>query len=170
MINLTKAAIVAAVIAAPTLAQAEEDWTGFYIGAQIGWSDVTAPTGSDDDVSYGIHAGYNHDFGNFVLGGEIDYSTSEYSFGGGPSFDVDTLRLKARGGYDIGPALIYGVLGYVDLDDSSTSDDGISYGFGASYKVTDQFVVGAEYLRDDVDFLGGDVDVDSFNIRASYQF
>ncbi|MBS9716244.1 outer membrane protein [Pseudohalocynthiibacter aestuariivivens] len=168
MTNLSKAAIIAAVISAPTLAQAE-DWTGFYIGAQVGWSDLSVLSASDDDVSYGIHAGYNHDLGNFVLGGEIDYSTSEYSFGGG-TLDVDTLRVKARAGYDIGPALFYGVLGYVDLDTDLVSEDGYSYGIGASYKVTDNVVVGAEYLRDEVDILGVDFEVDSFNIRASYQF
>jgi len=168
MINFSRAAIIAAVISAPTFAQAE-DWTGFYIGAQIGWSDLSVPGASDDDVSYGVHAGYNHDLGNFVLGGEIDYSTAEYTLLG-ITGDVDTLRVKARGGYDIGSALFYGVLGYVDLDDGVSSEDGISYGIGASYKVTDNVVVGAEYLRDDVDILGVDFEVDSFNIRASYQF
>ena len=73
------AAVLLTLTALP--AQANGDWTGFYAGGQIGWADVEYPNSSPlvpGGISFdgtggalGLHAGYNHDFGTFVLGAEI---------------------------------------------------------------------------------------------------
>ena len=41
---------------------ADERWTEFYLGAQLGASKFTLIVIDDTDIAYGIHAGYNHDF------------------------------------------------------------------------------------------------------------
>ena len=54
------------------------DWTGFYTGLQLGYSDAEVDNGLEgDNGSYGFHAGYNYDFGRFVLGGELDYDKTD---------------------------------------------------------------------------------------------
>lgn len=50
------------------------DWTGFYAGGQLGYADIDGTGAADGSGgTYGVHGGYNYDFGQFVLGGEVDY-------------------------------------------------------------------------------------------------
>ena len=169
MTKLATVATIAAILTSPTLAQADENWTGLYAGAQVGISNLSALGVGDTDTTYGLHVGYNHDMGSFVLGGELDYSTAEYSVGG-VSGDIDTTRLKLKGGYDAGRALVYGVVGFASLDDRTSSESGYTIGLGVSFKATENIIVGAEILRDSVEILGQDLDADSFTLRASYKF
>lgn len=56
-------------------ARPSQDWTGFYLGGQIGQTNSDFIGGSGATISdgntetYGLHAGFNHDFGSWVLGG-----------------------------------------------------------------------------------------------------
>jgi outer membrane immunogenic protein len=169
-----KAVAVVSVFATPTLVSAGEDWTGFYAGANLGYSDAKIATGgssaSDSAGGYGLHAGYNHTLASdWVIGGELSYGTAEFTFGG-VSFKTDTTRLKFKAGKDIGVGLLYGVLGYARVDDSFSTEDGITYGIGAAYKATDNIVLSAELLRDSLDVSGVSVDITSMTLGLSYQF
>lgn len=158
------------------------DWTGFYVGAQIGRGgvDYSPAAGgpvlmSDDFDTYGIHAGYMYDLGQAVVGGEVDYDMANLDSDGR---NTPLLRLKARIGYDAGNFLPYFTAGVVhlkgDKDDAPRlSDSGSFYGIGAAYKVNDRVTVGGEYLKhdfSDFDASTFDVEVDSFTLRASYNF
>jgi outer membrane immunogenic protein len=82
-------------------------WTGFYVGAQIGYgwnandNDIVLPTGfvvqsgdfgdSGDGFLAGVHAGYNYQIGSFVVGLEGDI---EGVFGD----DDDDLVIVGPGG------------------------------------------------------------------------
>jgi outer membrane immunogenic protein len=103
------AALAVSVVAAPVLAadlpgrpiykapppDAVSTWTGFYIGAQVGWASAdwdasslvsTPPIGpfaapgfpigtfNGDGFVGGVHVGYNHQFNNIVLGIEADFN------------------------------------------------------------------------------------------------
>ena len=86
-----------AIGAAPVLA---EDWTGAYAGFSFGYADVDGPNGSGgDDTTFGPHVGYDYDFGNFVLGGELEYNRLSLDLGQGEG-SVDSLtRLSfSKGG------------------------------------------------------------------------
>ncbi|MFK7880539.1 outer membrane protein [Roseobacter sp.] len=158
------------------------DWTGFYGGAQIGNLDADGSGGlagvGGDDTSYGVHAGYNYDFGSWVVGGELDYDDASVdleSAGAPIGQSIDSVwRAKLRGGYDFGRTLLYGTAGLADVDTTVGGDTGDFYGIGVSYKATEQFIVSGEYLKHSFSSLGGtpglDSDADTFTVRASWQF
>jgi len=88
-------AVAALAMALPATAQAQHNWTGFYLGANVGsaWTthssvDVTALPDEatfvnlknrtfdldGSDFIGGVHGGYNWQWKQLVLGGEIDIS------------------------------------------------------------------------------------------------
>ena len=166
--------VVAAVVVEDT-----SDWTGFYAGAQYGagsfeLSDDTTSV-DEDTKAYGLHGGYLHDFGQFVLGGELDYNKLDID---NVDDKGDLTRLRARAGYDMGRFMPYVTLGVAKLsmdgEGYDISETDVTYGIGGDFKVTDAFTVGAEYTKqdfsdvDDVDGL--DLDTDSVQLRAAYHF
>lgn len=164
-------------------------WGGFYLGAQAGTIGVEAESEAleFDGTFYGVHAGYMHDFGSFVLGAELDYdifNLDELTFRGerDVAFDGEdgsVMRLKARAGYNLGRFLPYATAGIarLALDDAPFGDettDGTFVGFGGVFKATDNILVGGEFLRhqfdDAFDLDGLDLEADTFSLRASFQF
>ncbi|WP_163848927.1 outer membrane protein [Pseudooceanicola aestuarii] len=148
------------------------DWTGAYGGLSLGYGDFDAGTADGDGEVYGLHGGYDHDFGTFVLGGELDYQSGDFDTTGGVDVD-DITRLKLRAGYDAGDALLYGVVGAASANTNMGSDEGYVAGLGAEYRVTNQVSVGGEYLYHEFnDFNGGGTDVtaNTFSARVNYRF
>jgi opacity protein-like surface antigen len=169
-----EAASVEPVIVQPTPAPMNlgGDWTGAYGGLSLGSAWVEDDDFDDSEMIYGVYGGYDYDFGQFVLGGELDYQTGEDLSLGGNEVD-DIVRLKARGGYDLGRTLVYGVLGAAQLNLDDGDDTGWVAGLGAEYLVTDNVSLGAEYLYhqfDDFDDTGNDIDADTLSLRASFRF
>lgn len=168
MMNLKKIALLAALAGCPVAGQADEDWTGFYGGLHFGSTELSGTANSDTTAFLGVHAGYDYDFGNYIIGGELAYDGgATYTLGGGV-IKTDTVRIKLKGGYDLGRTMVYGVVGYSSMD--AFSADGASYGLGATYKITDSITIGAEYLHDSFSGSAGDFDADSIALRASYRF
>jgi outer membrane immunogenic protein len=167
--------IVEPVMTAPVVvADMGGNWTGFYTGLQLGYADADGQGALDgDNGSYGFHAGYDHDFGKFVLGGELDYDKTDIDLGGAATLD-SVARAKIKGGYDLGNALVYATGGYALADTSGGDEDGAFYGIGMSYKVSEQYTVGAELLEHRFTDLGGtagnDLDTTTFTVRGSYRF
>lgn len=149
------------------------DWTGAYGGLNLGYGDVDGTgTADGDDMTYGLHLGYDYDFGRFVLGGELEYDKADIDLNGAAEVDSVT-RLKIRGGYDLGRTLIYATAGAARLDTSIGDDTGEFFGLGMAYQVTDRFTVGGEVLEHRFDDIGGtgvDADATTFNIRGSFRF
>ena len=172
MFDYMKPLAVTALFFAPTALHAEEsNWTGFYLGANVGTKIVDDTAIDDADVTYGVHAGYDHDFGQFVLGAQLEYSSADFHFSNGGSLDTETLRIKGRLGYDHGKTLTYLVLGHAKLKASgpggSTDFSGTTVGFGAAYRLTNNVELGLEYLNDSMD---RNVDADELTARISYRF
>ena len=157
--------------AAPALA---EDWTGAYAGFSFGYADASGPNGSDgDDLSFGPHIGYDYDFGNFVLGGELEYNRLSLDLGQSEGSLDSMSRLKLRGGYDFGSALGYVVVGAARADTSADSDTAAVYGIGVAYPINDRFVISGEALRqnfDNVTRSNGGLDANVFNLRTTFRF
>jgi len=152
------------------------EWTGFYLGGQAGYGNADA-TGFDGSGGLGgIHAGYMHDLGDWVIGGELDYDWTNISDG---PVEVDNIaRAKLIGGYDLGQSMIYATAGAFDADISgpggaSASDNGWLAGAGRKYAISDNWVAGVEALyheADDFDGSGVDVDATTLTARISYKF
>ncbi len=159
-------------VAAPAMGG---DWTGFYTGLQLGYGDADGPGALDGNNGlYGFHAGYDYDFGKFVLGGEIDYDKTDIDLAGGVANIDSVARAKIKGGYDLGSTLIYATGGYALADTTGGDEDGAFYGIGMSYKVTEKYTVGAELLEhrfNDIGGVGGnDLDATTFTVRGSLRF
>ena len=149
------------------------DWTGGYAGLGLGSLDVDGSgTADGDDFTYGIHGGYDYDFGRFVLGGEVEFDATDINLGG--AADVDSVaRLKLRGGYDLGRTLLYITAGVAEVDTSLGSDTGAFGGVGLAYQVNDRFYVGGEVLEHRFENIGGsgvNADATSFSLRGGLRF
>ena len=158
------------------------DWTGFRAGVQLGFGSAelkpagNVTTGFDEDLkSYGLHVGYDHDFGQFVLGGELDYNKLDID---NVDDKADLTRLRLRAGYDMDRFMPYVTLGAArisgDYLGTNIKETAATYGIGAEYKATDNITVGGEYTYQkwkDVDDISKlDLDAGMFQLRASYRF
>lgn len=190
--TLAAGGYVAPVVEAPVVAPAPAavvpaaDWTGFYLGAQAGRVDGTLSFAETDldasGSSYGLHAGYLHDFGRFVGGAELAWDKLSGVELDGVDGDRDgsVLRAKLLAGYDAGRFLPYATVGYADLslDGVNGADDaegnGYFYGLGAKFAVTDKIMLGGEILKNEFsdfnDVDGQDIDATTFGLNVSFKF
>lgn len=159
------------------------NWSGFYIGGQLGygWADLEgAALGGSvdaDGVLGGVHAGYNYDLGTFVIGAEVDFDLADLQLDGGLGEIDRVARGKLKGGVAFDRALAYvtGGIAYAEADTVLGNFDDIGYavGGGLDYAVTDDIIVGGEYLYhgfDDFDDTGIDVDVHTVKAKVSFKF
>ena len=174
--NLAEPIIPEAPAPIPAPVVVSNDWTGFYAGGSLGYADVTEESGAFDDTgtTYGLHAGYDYDFGSFVLGGELEVSGFDVSDGG---IDVDSVaRAKVRAGYDAGNVLPYLAAGVAQLNTGSAleaDDTGVFYGAGVDYMLSDSLRVGGEVLQHEFDEFNGsalNLDATTASVRMSFQF
>lgn len=149
------------------------DWTGPYVGAHIGGSwfdgtDNTNPgTGIDGDgVIGGILGGYNWQSGNWVFGGEVDFSFSgadaPFNNVAIASADQEWLAsVRARLGYAWNNVLLFATAGVAfsefELDHApantgdiaSETHTGFIVGGGIEWAHWDNVSIRAEYLFTD---------------------
>jgi hypothetical protein len=151
------------------------DWTGGYIGGQLGYADIGGGVDGHGEGA-GLHAGYNWDFGGWVLGTEIDHDFANIDLGGDDEIDGIT-RLKLRAGADLGRTLVYATAGAAHatatVGGADLSDDGWFGGVGMAYQMNDRWTLGGEILNhefDDFDNTGVDVNGVSATVRASFNF
>lgn len=162
--------------AAPAALGQGGDWTGPYAGFQLGFGEVEtsgSATETGDDLLYGGHIGYNLDYGQFVLGGELDFDFSDIELTGTAGSLDSVARAKVKAGYDLGPTLIYGTAGLASASATLGDDTGSFYGVGVAYQFTPDWTVGGEVLAhqfEDFDGSGVDLDVNTVSVRASYNF
>ena len=166
--------VLAADAAAPL--SAGSDWTGFHAGIQVGRMDNalafqgrTFLSGGTD--TWGLHAGYAHDFGPHVLGAEADLNR----FRGG---NADLLRIKGKAGVDLGRFQPYLVMGLSRLSGDGLTETAPVFGAGGDWTVTDRLTVGIEYtyqefddvLEDETGVAGYDLEMELAHLRASWRF
>ena len=161
-------------------------WTGFYVGANVGygWADVGVEGFSSDldGIIGGGQIGYNYQMGQWVLGVEGDFQGSAESRSDtgtvlGIAFTLDQqiqwfATLRGRIGYAFGPWMIYATGGAawqnyelsVSALGTTVSDDatklGWTIGGGAEWMFAPQWSLKGEYLYMDT----GDTDVTLFGV------
>jgi outer membrane immunogenic protein len=151
-------------------------WTGGSVGVQLGYADVsTNVAGLDGDGALlGLRAYYDYDFGNFIVGGGLQYDGSNIDLGG---VDVDSVtRAGLRAGVDLGQSWVYGTGGWANVQTSGALDDdsdGWFAGVGYERFITDNMTVGAEVLRhefDEFDAAGVEADATSAAVSVNFRF
>ena len=187
--------------AAPTLAA---DFSGLRAEVTAGrasdsvkadFDNGTNPfTRKNDDVSYGVEAGYDLDLGSAVVGGYVgaDFPNVEScdAVFGSDEFCYTAKRnyaLGARAGFKVGgPILVYGKAGYSsgrfkavyqNLADpsedaeASGNERGIHFGAGAEVAIA-SFYAKAEYLRTNYEEgdLGHDVARNQVKLGVGIRF
>jgi len=170
------------IVSEPIVDSSGIDWTGFYAGVNAGYgaSDATSVIGPIDPTGpiAGAQAGFNYDFGKFVVGveGDLQWSGVKGSHTGAVSTATASLdyfgTVRLRGGLPVdGRTLPYVTAGVAFGQLSATSTFGggfastrqamgLAAGFGAEYALTDNLTVKAEYLyvdMGDVTFFPGTI-------------
>lgn len=186
------AAVVSGAAAASAAdAGAVDDWSGLYVGGSVGYISGDTPAGNDADGSYdvtsgviGLFGGYNHQFDNFVIGGEINWF-GPYTAQNGDDIAytvTSTMDARLRLGVDMGGVLFYGFGGITvaNLNSQYYSRDyalfGSNFGLGAEMKVLEDLSIGLEgamrnvqqYDNSGWDYTEGETY--SVTLRASYHF
>jgi len=141
-------------------------WAGPYIGGNLGYGetsfDFPGISLHGNGVVGGFQAGYNKQFGTFVLGLETDFDLTSIK---NTTAGVDTKlpwfgTTRTRLGFLVNPALLlYGTGGvaYGRLEESvpgaSVKVGGVGWaaGAGVQYAFTPQWSIGAEYLHVELD-------------------
>ena len=165
----------------------EKTWTGFYAGGTVGKTGTKLDFNGldelgesvnakldDDATSYGVFAGYRHQYGNdFVVGVEGNYAKTENFF----ELDgTEVYGLEAQAGYAFGKVLPYAAVGY----GKAWGETAVSWAVGVDYAVTDNVIAGVKYTRTDLGdfdvndaasaFTGFNADVDTVALRVGYKF
>ncbi|MEW9808022.1 outer membrane protein [Mesorhizobium marinum] len=177
------------------------NWTGFYVGGALGAGAGVYELGGEfnglggEGIFGELNVGYDHDFGNWVAGVQVDgrYSgiSTEISMGGGSiSLDADYgFDILARAGLKMSETtLAYALAGYswqhFEFDVPSIIGDGLdwdssgfSVGGGLETAVTENVSLNLEYRYsqyDSEDFDGGPDGIEpSFHtvrVGAKYKF
>ncbi|WP_341366064.1 outer membrane beta-barrel protein [Yoonia sp. BS5-3] len=184
--KIVQSLALAGIALLPTSAFA--DWAGGYLGGSLG---VTA---TDEAEQFGVtefetenhnpigfFAGYQAQSNQFVYGAEYAVSFSAVEANGA---DADAVYgdLKFRAGYDLGQILPYALLSVSAAvfsdDDDDTTASGLGFGAGVDYAVSDNFVVGGEFIfraGDSVEVDGleapdASVESTALSVRAAYKF
>ena len=152
----------------PGAAYIASPWDGLYIGGNLGYGetsfDFPGISLHGNGVVGGFQAGYNKQFGTFVLGLETDFDLTSIK---NTTAGVDTKlpwfgTTRTRLGFLVNPALLlYGTGGvaYGRLEESvpgaSVKVGGVGWaaGAGVQYALTPQWSIGAEYLHVELDHI-----------------
>ncbi|MDE3081354.1 MAG: outer membrane beta-barrel protein [Paracoccaceae bacterium] len=144
------------------------DWTGGYVGVGLGYDSANGPKTGNSGVG-SVFAGYNYDFGKFVLGGEI--GANKAHAGWGPNTLTTSYDAKLKGGVGMGRTLFYGAVGAEHADNVHGTAPLI--GIGVDYKLTDKILVGgeADYTHfKNADNAGNSLNNTRIQARVSFRF
>ena len=144
--------------AAPPVAYIAQNWSGAYIGGNIGYQfgRTSIFTMEPSGLMGGVQAGYNWQFGQFVVGGETDFqfSAAEETFAPYKFSNPWFGTARARLGYALNNILFYGTgglaygkgkLDYFGVNEEHTLG-GWTIGAGLEVGLTPHVSVRAEYL------------------------
>jgi outer membrane immunogenic protein len=167
--------VVAPAPTAPAIvAPVRGNWTGGYVGAELGYgrASTAAIPGSGTGWVGGLFAGYNHQIGGMVVGGEIGASAARLKFDSGER--VRSLaRAKLRLGADAGDFMPYATVGWARGSGTGGSGNGPLAGVGIDFAMGGNTVLGAEVLHHRLRNFAGSgerMSVTTAALRISYRF
>lgn len=159
------------------------DWTGAYVGADVGytWANQAASATKDHaGVVGGVFAGYNYQMpNNIVVGGE-----AEVAYGGADPLATWSGAVRGRAGYAFDNILVYGTVGglvgqgEMELSGGNETRTHVGYQVGAGIEaaLTENVTARAEYLYTDTNNRDygvnekGDLDGNTVKLGVGYKF
>lgn len=144
------------VIAAPVLVAAPSvNWTGGYVGTLLGYGKLETgePRSSNSTGVGALTAGYDHDFGQWVLGGELMAAPGAGVEIGGREVE-NFLGARVKAGYKMDPSgrwLGQGSLGYARVSHEAVG------GGDSRHTSAPMFGLGVSYLHSSNVSLSGEV-------------
>lgn len=163
---------------APAPVAPATDWTGPSVGVQLGYADVStsgAAALDGSDALYGLRAYYDYDFGDFVVGGGLQYDAADLDIGGVTDL-TSVTRVGLRAGVDLGRNWLYGTAGWAQAQTSNAAvgdSDGWFAGLGYEVFVTDAVTLGAELLHHDFgdfDLAGLEAEATTASVSVNFRF
>lgn len=136
-LTILAGAAALALSASPAMAA---DFSGFRVGANVGYADE----GDEDAITYAVNAGYDFDLGGAVFGLQAELGDSNET--------GRDIAAGARIGGVVGSnVLIYAHGGYTNLNAGGFNFEGIRGGAGVEFAVSDNAYVNAEYRYSNYD-------------------
>jgi outer membrane immunogenic protein len=167
----------------PVIAPQTADWSGPYIGLGYGKLGVSlADTLADLDIEAAApagFAGFNGQNGHLVYGVELSYAkTMDTTVDGVNSRGDAMVELAGRLGYAWRDAMVYARFGYAatsfDVGGSARDFDGLAYGVGFDYQISDRMALGISYTEYDLSSGGAGGALTArphqFGLRVSMRF
>ncbi len=161
----------------------------FYVGVGIGNAVLNNDTTSEEfsSTTLMLQAGYQYNTyvaleGRYTFGFSTDYDQGTTNgMIGGYDGDISNWGIYAKPMYPIGDFSIYALLGYggvmlSELNGGDAYESGFQWGLGASYAVSENISVFADYvsLYDDTGFdysaQDDEIDSDTWTFGMSYKF
>lgn len=172
------APVIEPVVAVPAPAAVlDGNWTGAYVGADLGGARSTQGGNSHNGSVYGLRGGYDLDLGQWVVGGALGWDKTNLGLGTGSDRLNSIARLSARVGRDLGPTLVYATAGVArataDIGGAKLHDTGWSAGIGADYRLNDRWTIGGEVLTNRFSKFGGsalDVNATTASVNLGLRF
>jgi hypothetical protein len=153
------------------------DWTGGWVGGHLGYGGGEAGAADGSAAVYGLGGGYDHDFGQWVVGAALEWSQTDLDLGSAGDTLDDIARLKFRVGADLGRTFVYATAGPASANATvgglSDSDTGWFGGVGADWLVNDRWTVGGEILTnrfDDFAGSGTDLEATTATLNIGFRF
>ena len=198
--NVSTCMVSVAALVAGSSAVSAQDWSGFYAGLSYGKTQGTSPIQpyvydegyQVDGSAVGGFAGFRWNASDRVvmglelaLQGGVKEHESAGELGNADPYTLRNLTdVKLSVGMPVGKALIYGFGGVSSAALDTTNDDysgatganGVNYGLGVDYMVSEKMTVGAEFISRNMNGYtsGGNPDdisnLNSFSLRASFKF
>ncbi|CAN5363496.1 hypothetical protein BH10PSE12_BH10PSE12_27680 [soil metagenome] len=150
------AAVIAASISVPAIAQDSAPFTGPKAGVTAGYDKYQG----QDGVSYGVSAGYDLAVNPKVRAG-VDVSLGDSSTDGAGFKASRDLAASLRLGYVLTPQIMpFAKVGYassrIETAGTGAAFEGVRFGGGVEYAVTPHTYISAEYQRTEYEQnLGG---------------
>lgn len=142
------------------VAIATDDWTGFYIGANVGGGTTNDFNEANSAWMGGVQAGYLQQFGNFVIGGELAATYSDdltYELTPGAGLNQNwSVEAEGRAGVALDTGtLLYGTAGVAFAELSPTgattsaaeTHAGAIFGAGVEQALGNGWSLQAEYTQ-----------------------
>ncbi|NIZ08258.1 outer membrane protein [Pseudooceanicola sp. HF7] len=160
-------AAICATAFATSAAANDSNWTGPYIGGNIGW----VLDGPEDGLGKSLHLGYNRQMNNTVIGLELEHSRTDIGTSAGPIDKV--YRLKTRAGYAEDQMFYYGVVGLARMEGFFGQEEAYVVGLGVEYDLQNDFSIGTEFLYhgiSDFNDSGESLGINTLTVRATWNF